>query len=226
MRRGRKFKERRSIFSFGHIMLPLVGLLALGLLILGVRLLFFQSPEEFSMGNYQAEESVTEREPLQEGTKPPVQETAEDETQSKQVVAVPVEIADEEKEDTKTGVTSAKEEEKQATAVTVEKQPSQETVKTGQQKTEKTQEPTSASSLPSSGFWGVQVGAFTVRESAENLASEVRQKGHEAFVIPAEVGGKQYYRVRVKAGDNRKAAEQLEKTLASEGYPTLVAYQE
>jgi len=45
-------------------------------------------------------------------------------------------------------------------------------------------------------------------------------------VIPAEVGGKQYYRVRVKAGDNRKAAEQLEKALASEGYPTLVAYQE
>jgi cell division protein FtsN len=200
-------------------------LLALGLLILGVRLLFFQSPEEFSMGDYQAEESVTEREPLQEETKPPVQETAEDGTQSKQVVAVPVEITDEEKDDAKTGGTPAKEEEKQAAAVTVEKQPSQETVKTGQQKTEKTQQPTSASS-PSSGFWGVQVGAFTVRESAENLASEVRQKGHEAFVIPAEVGGKQYYRVRVKAGDNRKAAEQLEKTLASEGYPTLVAYQE
>jgi len=212
MRRGRKFKERRSIFSFGHIMLPLVGLLALGLLILGVRLLFFQSPEEFSMANYQSEEFVAEQEPLQEETKPPVRETARDETQQKPVVAVPVKITDE--DDAETGETPAKEQETQATAVTVEKQANQE------------RQTTSASSLPSKGFWGVQVGAFTVRESAEKLASEVRQKGHEAFVIPAEVGGKQYYRVRVKAGDNRKAAEQLEKTLASEGYPTLVAYQE
>jgi len=218
MRRGRKFKERRSIFSFGHVMLPLVGLLALGLLILGVRLLFFQSPEEFSMADYQAEESVTEREPLLEETKPSVKEIPRDDIQSKPVVAIPVEITDEETTDAKTGRPPAKEETKQATSVTAGKQPSQET--------QKVQQATPASSAPSSGFWGVQIGAFTVRESAENLASEVREKGHEAFVIPAEVGGKQYYRVRVKAGDNRKAAEQLEKALASEGYPTLVAYQE
>jgi cell division protein FtsN len=226
MRRGRKFKERRSIFSFGHVMLPLVGLLALGLLILGVRLLFFQSPEEFSMADYQAEESVTEREPLLEETKPSVKEIPRDDIQSKPVVAIPVEITDEETTDAKTGRPPAKEETKQATSVTAGKQPSQETVKAGQQETQKVQQATPASSAPSSGFWGVQIGAFTVRESAENLASEVREKGHEAFVIPAEVGGKQYYRVRVKAGDNRKAAEQLEKALASEGYPTLVAYQE
>ncbi|MGC9490118.1 MAG: SPOR domain-containing protein [Thermovirgaceae bacterium] len=167
------------------------------------------------MANYQAEEFVTAREPLQEETKPPVQEAPRDEIQLKPVVTVPVEITDVEK----TGRAPAKEEAKQATSITAEEQPSQETVKTGQQETP-------ASSPPSEGFWGVQIGAFTVRESAENLASEVRKKGHEAFVIPAEVGGKQYYRVRVKAGDNRKAAEQLEKALASEGYPTLVAYQE
>ncbi len=223
MRRGRKFKER-SIFSFGHIMLPLVGLLALGLLILGVRLLFFQSPEEFSMADYQAEESMTEREPLQKETKPPVQEPAGDKTKSQEVVAVPVEITDEEKEEAKIGETPTKEQ--KAATVAVQKEPDKETVKTEKQETQKTQQAKSGSSLPSSGFWGVQIGAFTVRESAENLASEVRQKGHEAFVIPAEVGGKQYYRVRVKAGDNRKTAEQLEKTLASEGYPTLVVYQE
>ncbi|HDQ92749.1 MAG TPA: hypothetical protein ENN89_01355, partial [Synergistetes bacterium] len=39
-RKTRKFKEKPAIFAFGHIMLPLVGILALGLLVLGVRLLF------------------------------------------------------------------------------------------------------------------------------------------------------------------------------------------
>ena len=39
-RRNRKFKEKPAVFAFGHIMLPLVAILAIGLLILGVRLLF------------------------------------------------------------------------------------------------------------------------------------------------------------------------------------------
>jgi cell division protein FtsN len=223
MRRGRKFKERRSIFSFGHIMLPLVGLLALGLLILGVRLLFFQSPEEFSMGDYEAEESVTIQESSQEEAAPSEDLQTED-SHSEPVVAVPVEITDEEEEDAETGRTPLTEEEK--TTATAKKQESKQAEETGSKETKKTQQTASATSTAPSGFWGVQVGAFTVRESAENLASELRQKGHESFVIPAEVGGKQYYRVRVKAGDNRNAAEQLEKTLSSEGYPTLVTYQD
>jgi cell division protein FtsN len=223
MRRGRKFKERRSIFSFGHIMLPLVGLLALGLLILGVRLLFFQSPEEFSMGDYEAEESVTIQESYQEENAPSEGYQTED-SQSKPVVAVPVEITDEEEDYAGTGRTPSAEEEE--AAATAKKQESKQAEEAGSMEAEKTQQPASATSTAPSGFWGVQVGAFTVRESAENLASELRQKGHESFVIPAEVGGKQYYRVRVKAGDNRRAAEQLEKTLSSEGYPTLVTYQD
>ncbi len=39
-RKTRKFKEKPVVFAFGHIMLPLVAILALGLLVLGVRLLF------------------------------------------------------------------------------------------------------------------------------------------------------------------------------------------
>ncbi len=220
MRRGRKFKERRSIFSFGHIMLPLVGLLALGLLILGVRLLFFQTPEEFSLSEYQVEDTVSPTQEPSHMTIEPEKKPEYTDAKPTQVVAVPVEISDEEGK-TPTSISTGDKNTRPATGQAGR----QETV--GNQTDAGAAQKVAASpqTAPSS-FWGVQVGAFTVRDSAEKVASELRQEGFEAFVIPAEVGGKQYYRVRVKAGDNRKAAEQLEKTLASRGYPTLVTFQD
>ncbi|MEA3507832.1 MAG: hypothetical protein U9R40_02790, partial [Synergistota bacterium] len=48
IRRSRKYKEKRTMFAFGHLMLPLAGILAIGLLVLGVKLLFMTPKEEMS----------------------------------------------------------------------------------------------------------------------------------------------------------------------------------
>ena len=67
-RKNRKFKEKPAVFAFGHIMLPLVAILAIGLLILGVRLLFVSpggqvsSPDviEYPEEESQAAQVITE----------------------------------------------------------------------------------------------------------------------------------------------------------------------
>lgn len=79
-RKNRKFKEKPAVFAFGHIMLPLVAVLALGLLVLGVRLLFV-SPES------QVSYPETPEYPGAETETPPVVAKTTGETQ---VVAVPV----------------------------------------------------------------------------------------------------------------------------------------
>jgi cell division protein FtsN len=69
------------------------------------------------------------------------------------------------------------------------------------------------------------VGAFTVRDSADKLAAELQKSGYDVFVVSAEVGGKKYYRVRVKAGKTKQEAQKIAGKLSSEGYPTFIAYE-
>jgi hypothetical protein len=44
-RESRRLKEKRSIIPFGDIMLPVIGLVAVGLLIVGVKLFFLSGPK-------------------------------------------------------------------------------------------------------------------------------------------------------------------------------------
>jgi cell division septation protein DedD len=202
-RKTRKFKEKPAIFAFGHIMLPLVGILALGLLVLGVRLLFVNPGGQISYpepSRPQASQPDPEPEP----------EIVVADQQS-EIVAVPV------VEDTDSSPSVSL---KQDNEVAKASKPSQ---------TPATK-PTATNPLPSTdvraGTWVVQIGAFTLKESAEALAKEARGKKYEAFVFQAEVGGKTYYRVRVGAGSQRTDAETLARDLASKGYPTLVTRHE
>ncbi len=201
-RKTRKFKEKPVVFAFGHIMLPLVAILALGLLVLGVRLLFVTPGSQVSYPETtekEIPESIAATEPSQVG------DTAK-------VVAVPVRNGE---GDTGTAETVAT-----ATAqVTVEKPTSP--------PASPPKEQTTAPSGPAArGSWIVQIGAFTLRDSAENLARDAREKNYEAFVVQAEVGGKTYYRVRIPAGTQKADADNLARELASKGYPTLVTRQD
>jgi len=196
-RRNRKFKEKPAVFAFGHIMLPLVAILAVGLLILGVRLLFV--PPESPV-------SYPENLEYHEVETPSMSLTAEP-VDSSQVVAVPSPGGDE----PVTGPGTA-----QAEPVAEGAAPT----RTGTE----TKVPMPAQA--SRGSWIVQIGAFSLKESAETLAGEVRDKNFNAFVTRAEVGGKTYYRVRVPAGDQKVEADNLARELASKGYPTLVTRQE
>ncbi|HAK41401.1 MAG TPA: SPOR domain-containing protein [Synergistales bacterium] len=196
-RKNRKFKEKPTVFAFGHIMLPLVAVLALGLLVLGVRLLFV-SPES------QVSYPETPEYPGTETETPPVVAQTSGETK---VVAVPVPNGDGPSSEPKATPSAPSVEE------TGSAKPSEET---------RPSEPTVASR----GSWIVQIGAFTLKDSAETLARDARSKNYNAFVVQAVVGGKTYYRVRIPAGEQKANADSLARELASKGYPTLVMRQE
>ncbi len=206
IRKTRKFKEKPTILAFGHIMLPLVGILALGLLVLGVRLLFVTPgsdvtyPEPSTQAMPEPDTSVPDNPPVPQG-----------ETSPGQIVAVPVEDGQE---------SAVK------PAASIQPEP---------KAPNKTEPPATHPSAPqkpvtsvavSSGVWVVQIGAFTTRDAAETLAQDARGKKYEAFVVKAEVGGKTYFRVRIGAGAQRSDAETLAGDLSAKGYPTLIARQE
>lgn len=202
IRKNRRLKEKPAMFPFGHIMLPLVGVLALGLLVLGVRLLFFNPATQVT---YPETDIQTEVGPAD--ADPSAAITQEQTATTTQIVAVPVEDTQE------TGV-----KEPQATQNEPKVPAKAEPVISGTS--------ISPTGKALSGNWIVQIGAFTTRDTAEALAKEVRGKNYEAFVLQAEVGGKTYFRVRIGAGPQRSDAETLAKDLAAKGYPTLVARQE
>lgn len=208
IRKTRKFKEKPTILAFGHIMLPLVGLLALGLLILGIRLLFVTPGSEVSYPEPSIQTSLDPAPDIANETT-----TQQNEPLPAEIVAVPVPVQD-------------------GQEAVVDQPVADNTAPSAEPKKDipPVKKPTSEKPLPpvsvSSGIWVVQIGAFTAKDSAEALVREVRGKKYEAVITKAEVGGKTYFRVRIGAGTQRSDAERLAKELAAKGYATLVTRQE
>jgi DedD protein len=71
----------------------------------------------------------------------------------------------------------------------------------------------SATSVPTSGAWAVQLGSFAKQATAERLANELRDAGHSAFVMPVRSGAATLYRVRVGPMPDRATAETALRTL-------------
>lgn len=71
-------------------------------------------------------------------------------------------------------------------------------------------EPVAQSSVPKTPGWAVQVGSFASRATAERLAKELKESGHNAFVMPVKSGNTTLYRVRIGPfGDRAKANDVL-----------------
>jgi rare lipoprotein A len=71
--------------------------------------------------------------------------------------------------------------------------------------------------------WRVQMGSFTDRNRAEELATLLQAEGHSPVVIsPFEDGGAVYHRVWVGEYQERDGAESLARKLARDGYPGFV----
>ncbi len=67
-------------------------------------------------------------------------------------------------------------------------------------------------------LYKVQVGAFSIRANADNLANELRNKGYSPIVVTA--GG--LYKVQVGAFSIRANAEALVDELESKGYEAII----
>ncbi len=67
--------------------------------------------------------------------------------------------------------------------------------------------------LKSAQQWTVQVASMERKQDAEALASGLRDKGYDAYVVTADVNGKAWHRVRVGQSANLADASKLQKTL-------------
>ncbi|MCF7934813.1 MAG: SPOR domain-containing protein [Synergistales bacterium] len=211
---------KRPMFAFGQLMLPIVGIVAIGLLIVGVKLFFLPTSSDggpdHSPGTQQqttagsgqdvtATPAVTMEEesqgPSQSGGDdagaPANGQTEHDTDGGDDIVAVPV---GDEPDAGAGGGTGGSTGDQGAADATQEDQ----------------------GSTPQNGTWGVQIGAFKTNEQAKNVAREARSEGFSTRIMSAVVNGTQYYRVRVVAGDSREESRQIETRLQELGYPTLI----
>ncbi|MBI2209578.1 MAG: SPOR domain-containing protein [Deltaproteobacteria bacterium] len=61
--------------------------------------------------------------------------------------------------------------------------------------------------------WAVQVNAFPFERDAKGLAKKLRDKGYDAYVVPTNIKGKDWYRVRVGRFKTQEEAKTLQDTL-------------
>jgi cell division septation protein DedD len=86
------------------------------------------------------------------------------------------------------------------------------------EKTEAKAEPTSPSE------WTVQVNAFPHERDAKDLAKKLTERGYDAYVVPVEVKGKTWYRVRAGHFTTREQAKELQETMKDkEGLSKAIA---
>jgi DedD protein len=72
-------------------------------------------------------------------------------------------------------------------------------------------------SVPKTG-WVVQLGSFSSKQNARQLADEVGGRGFPVFLMELDQSGKTLYRVRVGPQDSRAQATELAARLQRAGY--------
>lgn len=67
-------------------------------------------------------------------------------------------------------------------------------------------------------YYRVQCGAFRVRENAESLASKIKAKGHDTYIVNKD----NLFKVQLGAFSDRQNAEKLSVALSFEGFDTYI----
>ncbi len=80
--------------------------------------------------------------------------------------------------------------------------------------------PAQQSAIPqsSTGMWAVQLGSFSNKENAEQLAADLRDQGFAAFLSEVYNSGTALQRVRIGPQKDRSSAESIASQLARAGH--------
>ena len=68
----------------------------------------------------------------------------------------------------------------------------------------------------------MQLGAFSSRDAANQLVTNLRSKGYAAFILELRRDGKVLYRVRVGPERDRARAESVAERLSRDGFKASV----
>ncbi len=201
--------RKKQLLPFGDMMIPIVGLIGIGLLFFGIKV-FFVSDKEESYKEYVKHESVVAEAPAAAKSPGllPVENGAEEAGTS--FIAVPV-ISDKDPQSTKSP----------AQKQPAKKPAAKPTGSTAIKPSKPTQQSSQSDSAGASS-WLVQIGSFKQKSMAESLASEAKSKGISATVGYGDVGGVRYYRVLVQGGKSREEANAVGERLKTLGYSYFV----
>ena len=219
MKRDRQ-GEKRPVFSFGQIMIPLVGLIAIGLLYLGGKMFFFTPTRIVNdqANNIPPAEIEAQPAPISNHAEigPAKPASKAPSTSAKATPSVPIE----EPLASSKNVVAVPSSESHAASTKAASKTSTDSLEA------KTSQQPSARSQPSKakGGWGVQVGSFTEKWRADEVKGKLEKAGYgnQVRIVEAVVNGKRYYRVQVYAGGDVSDAKQLEKKMQDMNLPTFV----
>lgn len=208
-RESRKHKERRSVIPFGDIMLPVIGLVAVGILIVGVKLFFLSGERYKPYTPLPIQQDITK--PSGTPVAAPFIKPAEPqrERSSEKLLAVPV-IPGASKRDDAGGESP------------IASPPIAKPAEPIRPANARPSAPATQLSAPGNSRWGVQIGSFTARQSAETVQQQAKRAGFSAIVSTAQVKGRVYFRVTVPAGNARADAVTLSQRLTKAGFPVFV----
>lgn len=215
-RKNRRHKDSRPMFPFGEIMLPVIGLVALGILILSVKIFFMPSGNDKQYENIP--ENVSEKElaavseqNTSSAIATPDTKSTDSSNNSSDLVAVAVPVSESDSSVSTSRNNSAVKQGKNTSA--------------GQSSTSAVQSDNrnpSVNEADGNSSWGVQIGSFKKTEAAESLSKQAKQKGYSVFIQQADVKGEKYHRVIVNAGNSQTRASEIEKNLKDDGFPTFL----
>lgn len=215
-RKNRRHKDSRPMFPFGEIMLPVIGLVALGILILSVKIFFMPSGDDKQYKNLPENisekevEAVSEQNDSYTSAMPDTKSTnSSNNTSDSVAVAVPVDESD-----SSVSISSNNSSVKQEKNMSADQ-----SITTAEQSDNKN---SSVNEVDGNSAWGVQIGSFKETDAAESLSNQAKQKGYSVFIQQADVKGEKYHRVIVNAGNSQTRANEIEKNLKNDGFPTFL----
>lgn len=221
-RKNRRRKDTGPMFPFGEIMLPVIGLVALGILILSVKMFFLPSGDDKlyqniheENGNNEIERVIEEEKDVDISVKPEsynTQKSSFPDNSAAVAVAVPVNEGE-----PSTSETDREENDFERTQGNNNGNPGDTSVEASANRPS-----TSTNTADQNSSWGVQIGSFKEIDAAESLSAQVQQSGYSVVTQQAEVKGDTYHRVIVLAGNSRGNATEMEKKLKVDGFPTFV----
>lgn len=211
-------------------MLPILGIIALGIVVVGIRILWGPSEPDKPTVVAQPRPSQSQDAAINVSGKSTAgsQTSASDkETVSDVVIAQPVhrggrtQNSSSSAENVKNGGSSTSGEKNDAGQQRVVKvEPKNENTPSGSAGSGKSAI-VRAGSIDKSQFV-VQCGSYTERNAANSVVASLKKIGYSAVVRKAEVRGKTYYRVVVAGGSDRALANEIASYIKEAGYPVLV----
>jgi len=221
-RKNRRHRDSGPMFPFGDIMLPVIGIVALGLLVVGIKMFFMPAKPEKEYMPVTVSQSPAKHMEIKEQEKKIVLSDKPKSAQVKnQPIAIPVSSSSEKgvTHITNTvgnsGSTEINKENKETIAVSARPEATKATVKSVT---------STVQGVTGTGVWNVQIGSFSTMRSAEQEAKRANKAGFKAGITEVNVKGKTYHRVYVPAGSKRSDAVLLEKKLKNAGFPTFVIH--